>query len=399
MATAEDGRLLVGDYVGLPGWMATPDADGHTVLSSSYPDRSIEGEFHFHCQLGHDHPFVVTAVSLLGTEHPGIGTLQSLQDLAGLYRVAAQSDPAGTPVVIPIRASQEDRMPAARGTQVSAGVSTEDVRRAFYASPEGAGWSSWIEEIQLDPMQLIVMNDDSGTRSRIPVVIGDGDGEAAVSFGEAVKVVIRYDDAAVAASAAPPIRFATREQSRPGKQPNTTPAATASGPTEKGAGMDPAKIREALGLGPDASDDEVKASLVSSGLAAAPAAPPTTDGSTPEPPKTPVAKQVAGTMTIDRSAWDEREERIKLLEKTDAKRRRDERDQVIASAITDGKFAPSRKEHWVRLWDADPEGTRAVLGTLAKNVVPTAEMGYGVDGDGEPDEDYVGLFGASKKGN
>src|SRR5687767_3924140 len=31
MATAENGRTLVGDYVGLPGWLATQDTAGNSV--------------------------------------------------------------------------------------------------------------------------------------------------------------------------------------------------------------------------------------------------------------------------------------------------------------------------------------------------------------------------------
>lgn len=406
MATAQDGRMLVGDYVGMPGWLATPDADGHTVLSSAYPDRSIEGEFHFRCQLGHDHPFVVTAVSLLGTESPGIGTLQSLQDLADLYRVAAQSSATGTPVAIPIRASQEDRMPVPSATQVSAGVSTEDVRRAFYASPEGAGWSSWIEEIQLDPMQLIVMNDDMGTRCRVPVVIGDGDGEEAVTFGEAVKVVIRYDDAAVTASAGV-VRFASRDESRPGKAPRKAPTAKATGRTEKGAGpmADSAKIREALGLGPDAPDGEVRAALVASGLVAAPTQEAEETPETEVEPELPKAKakkpaaSIAGTTAIDVDAWEASQKRIKTLEAKLAKQDRDERDKIIAQAIKDGKFAPARRELYASAWDKNPEGTREIIAGLLKNAVPMEEVGYGTDGSGEPDEDYLSLYPTKKGGN
>jgi uncharacterized protein DUF6582/Mu-like prophage I protein len=157
--------------------------------------------------------------------------------------------------------------------------------------------------------------------------------------------------------------------------------AAATRPTnQEGAGhMDPAKIREALGLAPDVSDDEVTAALVTAGLAAPP---------TPEPAAVPAAKpvQAAGTMTIDVSAWDEQQTRIKRLEAQAAQQSRNERDKIIGQAIEDGKFAPARKDHWVRLWDADPEGTRQVLDSLAKGVIPVMAMGYAGDKDHMDDE-------------
>jgi hypothetical protein len=53
MATAEDGRTLVGDYVGLPGWLVDENDHGVSVLAASYPDRSVEGQWNFRCQIGH----------------------------------------------------------------------------------------------------------------------------------------------------------------------------------------------------------------------------------------------------------------------------------------------------------------------------------------------------------
>lgn len=73
---------IVGDYTGMPGWLAS-------VLPSAYPDRSIEMYRPFKCQIGHSHPAVITAVALLGVSHPAVGVLQSLQDVAALYEVQA----------------------------------------------------------------------------------------------------------------------------------------------------------------------------------------------------------------------------------------------------------------------------------------------------------------------
>jgi hypothetical protein len=116
------------------------------------------------------------------------------------------------------------------------------------------------------------------------------------------------------------------------------------------------------------------------------------------PEALPVAAGAPGTMVIDASAWAAREESIKRLEAADAKRRREERDQVVGQAIQAGKFAPARVEHWVRLWDADPEGTRQVIAGLTPNVVPVEEMGVLGSGEDSIDEEFAHLFPPTPKG-
>jgi len=179
-----------------------------------------------------------------------------------------------------------------------------------------------------------------------------------------------------------------------------TPAATAEVPTEeREAGlMDPVKIREALGLPADASDDEVKASLVTAGFAPANPPPEPVQASLFEVP--PVAsvpaaapkKDAAGTMRVDASAWEAAQDRIKKLEAQASKQREAERDQIIAKAVQDGKFAPARREHWVRLWNADPEGAREAIDGLAKNVIPVMASGYAGEGEEDIDAEYAHLF-------
>jgi len=145
--------------------------------------------------------------------------------------------------------------------------------------------------------------------------------------------------------------------------------------------LDKAEIREALGLDPDASDDEVRAAFNAEFAPPQGAAPPQPVAASAPPPAV-----KPGTMMVEASAWDALQERTKALEARDSLRRRDERDQIIATAVQEGKFAPARKEHWVRLWDADPEGTRTVIGTLAPNVMPVMASGYAGDVEVEEDE-------------
>jgi hypothetical protein len=175
-----------------------------------------------------------------------------------------------------------------------------------------------------------------------------------------------------------------------------TPALEAEAPTKKEIRVDPVKIREALDLQSDASEDEVMAAIVTAGLAPPAPDPAPVQASLFDPPAAPPtaapAREMAGTMRVDASAWEAAQDRIKRLEAAADKQRVAERDQIIAKAVQDGKFAPARREHWVRLWDADPEGAREAIDGLARNVIPVTASGYS-DADGEElDREYASLF-------
>jgi hypothetical protein len=168
--------------------------------------------------------------------------------------------------------------------------------------------------------------------------------------------------------------------------PPKTPAPEAEEPNQKGAGMDPAKIREALGLPAEASDDEVKSTAATAlGLASESA-------SNPDPVHTaPVA--ASGTVVLATSVWEETQKTIKSLTDHVEKTKRAERDEVIASAVVAGKFTPAQKPHFSRLWDADPDGTRTLIDTLTPNsALAVLASGY-ADGDTEADTAYSALFG------
>ncbi|MEO3929247.1 head maturation protease, ClpP-related [Micromonosporaceae bacterium B7E4] len=190
------------------------------------------------------------------------------------------------------------------------------------------------------------------------------------------------------------------------KTPTASPAAGSPETTKGAAEMqftdeERTTLRARFNLPADAGDDAIKAALLAPTTAVAPPAEP--PAPQPVSTATPTAP-VAGTMQIDVSAWEAQQKRIQALEATDARRRREERDQVIAQAVQDGKFAPARAEHWARLWDADPEGTRTVIDGLARNVIPLAELGYAGDRDDvDLDAEFAALYppepAATRKGN
>lgn len=90
---SDNGSKILGDYTGVPAWLAK-------VMPSAYPQRSVEIQRNFRCQVGHTHPFVITAVSLLGVVPPAVGVIRSLQDVQALYTLAAHGPGEVPPEVI-----------------------------------------------------------------------------------------------------------------------------------------------------------------------------------------------------------------------------------------------------------------------------------------------------------
>jgi phage I-like protein len=174
---------------------------------------------------------------------------------------------------------------------------------------------------------------------------------------------------------------------------------------------DAAKLREALGLAADASDDEVKTALASAGLGVSQTEPPkpAPDPSPPQPEPAPVPEPqlvaasahvgAPGTVVLASSVWEETQNTIKRLAAHVDKTKRDERDQIIASAVEQGKFTPAQKKHFAKLWDADPDGTRELIDNLTPNsALAIAASGYADLDDKEFDREYAGLFPPSGKG-
>lgn len=168
------------------------------------------------------------------------------------------------------------------------------------------------------------------------------------------------------------------------------PAAPAAGTVQnqEGAGMslDPAKLREALGLTEVASDEEVRAAVVASGYASFT---PFDEGG-PKPSKVgrPPASgdQPKGVVMVDESILDQLRQDAAAGQEAFNRLIRQERDATIALAINEGKFAPARREYWEKLWDRDPEGTKAAIKDLSKGLIPTNPKGYSVDPEGKTAE-------------
>lgn len=508
--TAKAGNKIVGDLDGMPGWLAA-------IAPSAYPQRSIEAYYDVKCSIGHTHPFVMTAVALLGVATPGVGNLTTLGDVAALYGV----EPA-----VAAGAHVTAMFGGPVGKLMAAGVTTDDVRRAYFATNPPYSW--WITEIQLDPMQLIACDDSSAKVYRIPITISGAD----VSFGDAVEVQIEYMDVKASALTGRLAASMARAQGGPrtvleswpdlaasrtgiaaawdgaaqvknlgtdptaaqlkklfalpadsksdsklphhavaadgtvgaadvagcqaaiaaingsmgglkgvseadarkayghcaahvkaaGKEPAEYKGPGASAAAGDGPGQGPydgshshpaaatmgadmefsaeqlALVRTRLGL---AADAEVTVEQVMAALATpAPAPAPTPAGGQPaggpadngqgtgpgvlDGSQLAAAAQAAGAILIDAGTWESMQQGVQQGVQANARMLRSERDTAMATAVREGRIPASRTQHWAALWDKDPEGTKAVLATVAKNSVPVADIG--TPGTVSPDE-------------
>lgn len=370
----EDGQTLVGDFVGIPSWLAEADTEGRSVLSSAYPDRSGEWVHDHVCQLGHTHPFVLRAMALLGVMPPGIGTLESLYDLY-------------------TKAPEKETAMAKAGSVALSGTTADQIRKAYYeAEPD---WYLWIREMFVDPPELIVQNDRDDSLERVPYTI-TGDGE--VEFGDGQAVKVEYV-AARAAGEKPAMAFASRVEARPAASttPPTDPSAAQAEDNkgEEGTTMPTLKegLAQKLGISADA-DDETLLNAVNAALADN-TSDETTEGETgaadsttelETPAQVAAAAKRLGMTVLDAATETGLRADASAGREALARIQRQEDSAVVSSAVSDGKIPPSREAHYLGLMERDREGTTAWLASLPKeSAVPLSELGHST----EPTEDIT----------
>lgn len=326
-----------------------------------------------------------------------------------------------------VRMTLGGTMPPDTGGAVKASVSVEDISRKYY---ESAGYSMYITAMHVDPLELIAADDSTGKFFRVPVELS---GDQFV-FGEPQEVTTVYQDVKTAASAIP-VRFDSRkaalaaagknedgtdriapdvspagaairkavskaeapaaviETEVPAAAPQTPDADPAAGPittTPKEASVDAAKMREALGLDPGASDDEVRAALASQ--FATPQTEPTTD---------PLSVLTAQLPAGERPILVDPENYKSLLsmavkgERAFAEVTKARGKTVLEQAAREGRFPVARLSVYQEMWDKNPEETEAYIKLMPKNTVPT--LAAGVLGQeisqNESDMAYSAMYG------
>jgi hypothetical protein len=249
----------------------------------------------------------------------------------------------------------------------------------------------WARSVRVDPNEVIA-DDGEGNLWSVPFTT---DGADAITFGEPIRVRETFVPVAASEGVVATAMVHRRRQQviateleRPDKPERNT---TAAERPEERSPMDPA-VMAALarqhGLDPaSATEEQVNAAVIAT--AEEPETPPaetpadepveeTPDGGSEEeqpadepvePPPAAATAPAAGTVVVD-------SDRLARLEADAAQRREAERDQALDAALAEGRFAPSRREHYASAWDADPDGTRHLLtasaaeGGLAPDTVP-----------------------------
>ena len=130
-------------------------------------------------------------------------------------------------------------------------------------------------------------------------------------------------------------------------------------------------LRERLGLAEDADEDAILAAVD-----ALRETKPTNDEQTddkPAEPETPALPE--GTVQVDEEMFNKLREDAALGVAARAQQLTESRDRALDDAVRAGKFPPARRDHWAKYYDADPDGAKQALASLAAGLVPLADQG------------------------
>lgn len=155
------------------------------------------------------------------------------------------------------------------------------------------------------------------------------------------------------------------------------PAATAAGstPTTEGGGLMTVQLtddqantaRQQLGLPEDADGATIVAAL-SEAL------------EEQEPTSTPTAQVPDGMRLIEDGVLNQLRADAQAGRTALDRQRNDDRERTLDNAVSSGRITPARREHFAKLYDADPEGTVELLDSLEPGVsVPVDELGHAKD--------------------
>jgi hypothetical protein len=391
---ANNDQTLVGDLVAVPLWLAQ-------VMFTAYPRRSIEGQFDVTTRTGNTWEMILTGVALLGDSYPAIDTLEDIQALWG----------ATPPPMFPVedveeiiasssffRARKVDDMPnwlrkkedVEASSAIQASVSLDTVRHAYYDNAESSQMWWWIREVRVNPMTLIV-DDDEGGLYEVPVTVGAND---EITFGEAAEVKVQYVAASgdpVAVSEAGQVLAAshtTPEESGRTSRPDPEVSATLADETpttpnpEENESMLTEEELAALGLAPDATREQISAAILSgpqegeseSDDTIVPALEiPAVEVPEAEAPDAVVIPE--GMVLVDASTLEEMRTGVAAASGLVKRQEQTDRDTILDGAIRAGKFPLGRRAHYEVLLSADPVGTKALITTMEPGIIPVAEVG------------------------
>ena len=120
------------------------------------------------------------------------------------------------------------------------------------------------------------------------------------------------------------------------------------------------EVYQRLGLDVDADPDEVNAAILEALDRA-------------DDKQVAASAMPEGVVAIEASVLEELRQKAELGAQAAERQRVEDRDKTIEAAIADGRIAPARRDHWTKLWEADPDGTREVLASLEPGLIVPVE--------------------------
>ena len=113
----------------------------------------------------------------------------------------------------------------------------------------------------------------------------------------------------------------------------------------------------------------------------------TKDTSQAKPEETQASAQV---VTLDPATYAELRAGAQAGSEWKKDNERQRRESAVSAAVDDGRIPPARREHWLRLLEADYEGASATLASLQPGLIPVDERGLGgaQPTDGNSDDAY-----------
>ncbi|MFN2346745.1 MAG: hypothetical protein ABR616_13665 [Dermatophilaceae bacterium] len=264
--------------------------------------------------------------------------------------------------------------------KVTASTTVDDIRKLFYATMAKGQEFWWVREVRLDPLELII-DDDEGGLFRVPVSM---EGNKA-SFGQIQPVRMEY-----VAATSKMVAASWRGPSQAGRpRKSKRPGANVQGSSMQ---LSDAALRK-LGLDPEAelTDEDIEAAVLALDTGesddSGESAEDTEDDASEESEDdgaevedAPAPEQAAATIPdgfvlMDKATLADLQSGVAAARRIEQEQRETEQRQFLENAVRAGKFPRARLEHYKQAWAADPQGTRELITKLSPGLVPLAEVG------------------------
>ncbi|TFD41744.1 peptidase [Cryobacterium sp. TMT2-10] len=243
---------------------------------------------------------------------------------------------------------------------------------------EKAGAKDWAALLADETWMTAAASVELGLADRIAVIPDAGETETVGGEELVITVPDNADD---------PLARVVLLPNQAAARPHNLPSSSELGqPTRKEplnmSDILKAGLRERLGVTDSAISDELLLAAVDEVLA---------EQVTDTAPAIP-----AGTVLIDSAVLTDLQASAALGRQAREEQDNSRRAAIVDSAVKDGRIAPASRDTWLASLNASEEGTTALIGSLAKNTVPVAEIGTS-DEPSESDSLFALAFGTDTK--